>query len=387
MTEARPVAPADSVARPIKPREPLGKRLRDAFLWYLWNPFWRRVELPFLRLATRHPRLGMLYYLFEGSLDREVRGVIYGRLQAVLAGEAHSLDARRLALRRGIHRLEKGLIMRPVREVFALDYISEVVGNYERLTRECWQSGKGDPLQEWATDVLDQYFTHARGHEVIERERVRYRAIRELQQIASNGRSPFVRSTAPLRMTIEDLEELVARRRSVRWYRQEPVPRALIDRAMQVAVTSPSACNRQPFEFRIFDDPALLSHVAKVPGGVRGFAENFPCFVAIVGRLRAFPKEYDRHVIFVDGALAAMSFIYALELLGVGTCCINWADRKGAEEEMARLLGLEPDERVVMCMSLGFPDPEAKVPYSQKKTLDEIRSYNNAPGITGGGPA
>ncbi len=37
-----------------------------------------------------------------------------------------------------------------------------------------------------------------------------------------------------------------------------PVERSKIDRAIAVASQAPSACNRQPFVFRVFDDPELV---------------------------------------------------------------------------------------------------------------------------------
>ena len=42
------------------------------------------------------------------------------------------------------------------------------------------------------------------------------------------------------------------------------VPREGIDQAMRAAAQSPSACNRQPFEFRVFDDPVLPKWWTKV---------------------------------------------------------------------------------------------------------------------------
>ena len=39
-------------------------------------------------------------------------------------------------------------------------------------------------------------------------------------------------------------------------------------------------------------------------------------------------------------------------------------------------LGLEPDERVIMLVALGDPDPEGLVTYSQKRPLDELRSFS-----------
>ena len=71
-----------------------------------------------------------------------------------------------------------------------------------------------------------------------------------------------------------------------------------------------------------------------------------------------------------------MAFQFALEVQGVSSCCINWPDVNVKEKEMAKALSLLPDERVVMCMSIGFPDPEGEVPFSQKRCLDDLRVYH-----------
>ena len=69
-------------------------------------------------------------------------------------------------------------------------------------------------------------------------------------------------------------------------------------------------------------------------------------------------------------------FVFALEAQGLGSCCLNWPDLERQERRMDTLLRLEPDERVIMLVALGYPDPEGLVAYSQKKPLDELRSYN-----------
>ena len=79
---------------------------------------------------------------------------------------------------------------------------------------------------------------------------------------------PHERGVAgPAPVKYEGLLDLARRRRSVRWFLQKPVPREMIDRAVAVAALSPSACNLQPFEFRVFDDAELTQKVASIPTG------------------------------------------------------------------------------------------------------------------------
>lgn len=177
-------------------------------------------------------------------------------------------------------------------------------------------------------------------------------------------------------MTFEEFRQLARLRKSVRWYLQKPVPRELIDKAIGVAGLAPSACNRQPITFHVFDDSHAIARVSALAGGAEGFCENFPALVVVTGRLRAYFTENDRHIIYIDGSLAAMSFLHALLTMGVASCIINWPDVAQRDRRMSRLLALKPDERVILLISLGYPDPEGLVPFSQKKDPESMRIYN-----------
>lgn len=334
------------------------------------------IKIGLLRGCVKSPRLSSLYYaLFNSAMDREHQGVIYGKLQyqksLVVAREPQYL------LRRNIHRLEKGLIMRPRRDIFALDYIEETVAAYQDLISKPDQAASSE--LKWAYDVLSEYFKVVATHPVIDHAQSIFNALESIpfDNAAQSQCIPYQRD---LNQTpTVDYKEFLAlsqRRRSVRWYLPKPVPRELIDRAIVAAALSPSACNRQPFEFRVFDDPEMVQQVGSVPMGTVGFSQNFPAVVVVVGKLRAYYSERDRHVIYIDASLAAMSFMYALETLELSSCPINWPDIASKEQQMSQLLDLEPDERVIMLISLGYPDPEGMVPYSQKKSLAEIRRYN-----------
>lgn len=339
------------------------KRLRSLFLTRL------------LRLIVRSELLSSLYYAFlSNAFRREHRGVISGLLK--YGEEPRTVQETQYLLRRNIHGLEKGLLMKPRRGIFAVGYIEETVTCYEQavLARGVDIAASGE--LRWAHDVLTRYFEVVGSHPVIDKARSRFLSLKPAFQCEISC-VPYKRDlNHPPSVSYEDLLALADRRRSVRWYLQERVPRELIDKAISVASLSPSACNRQPFEFRVFDDPGLVQQVASLPLGTKGFSENIPVIVVVVGKLRAYFSERDRHLIYIDGALASMTLMYALETLGLSSCALNWPDIGCLEREMSRLLGLEPDERVVMLMSVGYPDPDGMVACSQKKDLEVLRRYN-----------
>lgn len=281
-------------------------------------------------------------------------------------------------LRRNVHRVEKGLTMRPARDRFATDYIRETVDAFHRGIA----SGTLVPAQpefNWMYSVLASYFeaTSTSDHRAIVRSRQTFRdAVATVDPgEPRNGPHPAIPLVPTVK--IDDLEALATGRRSVRWFTSEPVCRDIVDRAVLVGAESPTACNRQPYRFEIFDDPISIAKVAAIPMGTDGYQHQIPGLIVIVGNLAAFFDQRDRHLIYIDGCLAAMGVVYALEAQGVNSCCINWPDMPDREAEMRKLLGLERYERPIMLIAYGYADPDALVPYSAKRLVDEIRKYRS----------
>lgn len=335
------------------------------------------VEKALRARATRSRWAAAFYYGFLNQEHfREIRAVAAGQLRYARdhKGDAPSY----FLLRRNIHRLEKGLIMRPRRAVFATDFIEETVAIYARAMR----ASRGDWNSEliWAEDVLTDYFA-AVDREVpkIANAFVQFEQIeRGVRGTSNELRSvPYARDlSVPPPVAFDAMMQLAKRRRSVRWFLDKPVPRELVDQALAVAAQAPSACNRQPYVFRIFDEPSRTAEIASIPMGTKGFAEAMPGVAVVIGQLRAYPYERDRHVIYIDGSLAAMSFMFALETLGLSSCPINWPDQEPHESRMRTALGLEDDERVIMLIGYGWPDPTGHVPYSTKREVEDLRVYN-----------
>ncbi|MEY4670041.1 MAG: hypothetical protein RL518_2740 [Pseudomonadota bacterium] len=302
--------------------------------------------------------------------------------RAVLAGKKNYYKnlgaprASRVELRRNTHRLEKGLLMKPFRDVFAQGYIMETVLSYQQAVGQYQGSPEGTDYSElvWAHNVLQQFFAVAKPVGTIAKAKDIFSEIQFTP--TESDKVPYHNIAKRDLPSYQQLLNLAEARRSVRWFLPKAVPREIIDRALLVARQSPTACNRLPYEFRIYDEPSLVRKVAKTPFGTTGYADNIPVIAVLVGKLDHYFSARDRHAIYIDSSLAAMGFAYALEAQGVSTCMINWPDFEPLEMKMQKMLGLSTSERPIMLIAIGYPDPEGKVAYSQKKSLDTIRSYN-----------
>lgn len=356
--------------------------LRGARLKLAHSPLGARLSLAraaaYDRVASNGVAAGLYYALVSRTFDREHRGTLAAK--AKYLRDVHSGDGSMYVLRRNIHKLEKGLVMKPRRPLFGLGYLQETVDSFADCAERLADGRIRDAETiSWAQQVLRTYFAALTAtHPIVEEARASYKRTQAaLATRDDKTRVPFVRREVEL-PSFDSLMQLALHRRSVRWFAQRPVPRDVIDRAVVLAGLSPSACNRQPFRFAIFDDPELCQIVGSIPKGTPGWLHNIPCFIVIVGTLEAFDREKDRHIPYIDGSLAAMALCFALETEGVSSCCVNWPDLADTEARMTAVLGLESYERPIMCLAIGYPDMNEKVPYSQKLPLDKLRTYNVA---------
>lgn len=325
-------------------------------------------DLASVRLfAANRFTAGLYYFLFSRRFDREHLAVLKGRV--AYYRDLQEIKSSSPLLRRNVHRLEKGLIMRPRRKIFAEAYILETVRCYNRAKA---RNGFSANELRWARDVLDEYFA------VVERNQVTGQAWAEYSgaegevetagEAEAMGFKPYPLAKLPVSpVSFDQVATLFLKRRSVRWYKQQPVPLELLHRAINVAALAPSACNRQPFRFIVAKDSPTAARIAKCAGGTTGFADQLPALIVVVGDLSAYPKERDRHLIYIDAALASMQLMLAAETLELSTCSINWPDIDRAEERLQKILKLPAHERVIMLMAVGYGDPSGGVPYSQKK--------------------
>lgn len=319
------------------------------------------------------------HFIFSHYFDRE----IFAFTKAVnrYNSNIYGVFSSNVVIRRNIHRLEKGLIMENRRSIFALDYIEETVESYSFVLERSKEVDVEMGEIHWAHDVLSEYFSVVDDtHPLIRRLKDKFESLPVPAKIKEAGEfKPYTRQErAGLDIpSYEEFLNLSRKRRSVRWFKDKPIPRSEIDKAIEAASQAPSACNRQPFKYRIFDDRELTREIANIPFGTSGYADNLPVVIVVIGDLSNYFSSRDRHTIYVDASLSVMSFMYALETLGLSSVAINWPDFGLLESRMKKKLNLKSFERPVILLGVGYAKDKGKIPFSQKKPLDQLRSYND----------
>lgn len=311
------------------------------------------------------------YGLFSNSFDHEMKMYAHARLTYLKSVRVQTNDT---LLRRQIHGLEKGLMNEPRKPVFALDYIQNTVKLFASFAHH---SPQNSALLDWSSDVLTLYFQSVEPHATVKDA---YEIFKRTNYRKSNDQLFVPYQMDRIKMpehSAELFERLVYARKSVRWFLPQIPPRTVIDKAIELALLAPSSCNRQPYAFHVFDDPHKVKALMELAPGAGGFRDQVPVVVAVIGKMNVSPSAGDKHLMYIDGSLASMNLIMALQSMGVATCAINWPDLQRIEKPVRKIIDLQVYERPIMLIAAGYAHPHRMVACSCRKKINEIRTYNH----------
>ena len=176
------------------------------------------------------------------------------------------------------------------------------------------------------------------------------------------------------------IENIMARR-SIRKYKQIPVGRDTLDMIMKCGINAPNGQNRQSWEVRLVDDPAIMAefkeaiaqgHPDMPANAVKGCFRDAPVMVFI-----ARDQSYDFSAF--DCGLLAENIMLSAWSLGVGAICLGSPVRFLTDNDVCKpyveKLGFSEGDEFCLCIGLGYADeaPEAKQRNAEKvKYIDKL---------------
>ncbi|MCP8304631.1 MAG: nitroreductase family protein [archaeon] len=157
-----------------------------------------------------------------------------------------------------------------------------------------------------------------------------------------------------------DVFDAISERRSVRRYKDEPVPHDSLLKILEAARLAPSAGNRQPWMFIVVKDRERKKGLAR--------ASNNQLFMADAGAVITVLSDPDRSPKWYlqDPMIAVEHMCLEAVELGLGTCWIGAFD----ESSVKRILGVPDRLRVICLLTIGMP--AEKPSRSSRKDLLEI---------------
>jgi nitroreductase/NAD-dependent dihydropyrimidine dehydrogenase PreA subunit len=174
-----------------------------------------------------------------------------------------------------------------------------------------------------------------------------------------------------LAVPVPALNQLLRSRRSVREFREDPVPQALVSEIIDAARWAPSAVNRQPVHWLMIQTPAEVRRLAgQVIDYLRRSTGLEPRYARYIemwdqGRdpiLRNAPHLAVIHApdewiwSAVDSTIALTQFELAAVAQGIGTCWAGFLMRAAnGHPPLREALGIPADHSVFGALMYGFP--------------------------------
>lgn len=191
----------------------------------------------------------------------------------------------------------------------------------------------------------------------------------------------------------------MARRRTIREFSPDPIPKEVLENAVRAAGTAPSGANMQPWHFVVVTDKDTRHQIriaaeeqeqqfyeyrasdewlkALAPIGTdadKHFLDSAPCHIAVFLKKYIINDNGEKEKTYYpveSVGLATGMLITALHLSGVATLTYT----PSPMHFLTDILGRPETDRPYMVLVCGFPPDDVTVPAITRKSLHQIADF------------
>lgn len=167
-----------------------------------------------------------------------------------------------------------------------------------------------------------------------------------------------------------DFEQFAKSRHSCRAYSTENIPLEEISACIDLARTTPTACNRQPNKTYVITQPELIKQIIEIQGGGRGFADNTNKLLIVTSNVTVFNTNEIQEAMKAGG-MYAMNLLYALHYHKIGVCPLLWGENVEKDKKLRELVNIPDYEEIIIVYSCGYPLDIFKYVRSERNSLNE----------------
>jgi nitroreductase len=192
-----------------------------------------------------------------------------------------------------------------------------------------------------------------------------------------------------------EFKEVVTKRRSVRKFLKDNIPKKALMNILEAGRWAPSAGNCQPWHFVVVTDPQTKTTIAQnstrfskkhwmrfsperakylaARGGSwdKSYMKDIPTLIAVCYK----PQENIRDELVLGSVwMAVENMLLAATDEGLGGCVYTFLNRK-EENELKKTLHANREQRIACMIQLGYTKIEPTSP--SRKQINEIVSYEH----------
>lgn len=166
--------------------------------------------------------------------------------------------------------------------------------------------------------------------------------------------------------------ELAFSRHSIRDFDEGKIPDATIKEAIYIARKTPSVCNRPTTKIYVYNSSEMKEKILSVQSGNRGFGDRASHIILVASELACFNGAKERNQSFIDGGLMAMSLVYSLHSLGLGTCFLNWSVGAMSDLRLRKIVSIPASNNIITLIAVGVLPTRFNVAQSNKVEFDDV---------------
>ncbi len=159
-----------------------------------------------------------------------------------------------------------------------------------------------------------------------------------------------------------DFFEVINTRRSIRSYKNKPIPEEIVEKIIESGSLAATARNIQPWVFIAVTDQKILKHLGDLAENGR-FISEAPLCIAVVSSDTKYYLE--------DRSAATQNMLLSARALGIASCWVA-GDKKPYCQDVLKLLNVPLTFKLVSLVALGYPQKEAEFKKAAKKSVSEI---------------
>ncbi len=151
--------------------------------------------------------------------------------------------------------------------------------------------------------------------------------------------------------------EAITNRRSIRRFKQDPIPLETLKKLVDAARVAPSAANLQPLRYILIANPALRSKIFPslmwagyiAPEGNPPSGEEPTAYVVVLVNKDIARRDYQ-----LDAGAAIENLILTALEEGIGSCWVGAVDR----DKVREILDVSHDFEIESVIALGYPNEQ-----------------------------